>query len=453
MRPRRLSELAHAVGGTLVGEDVTVSAVVVDSRVAEPGALFVAVRGEHADGHDFVGDAFARGAAAAVVAHRGRASGPAVVVEDTIEALGRVAAAERRDLSATVIGVTGSSGKTTTKDFVAAVLATQFQVQASAGSFNNELGLPLTILAASERTEALVCEMGARGLGHIADLCRIAAPNVGIVTNVGVAHMELFGTRDNIAQAKGELVESLPEDGTAILSADDPLVRAMSDRTDATVLTFGVSEQADVRAVGMQLSDRGLARFTLEHGGERTEAELAVPGEHMVQNALAAAAAGVVMGVPLSQAASALREARASSWRMETFVTSGGVVVINDAYNANPQSMAAALKTARWMARDARLAAVLGRMAELGPLTLEEHERVGELAARLRVERLITVGADARVISVAALREGVEPENVAAYDEPDEALEDVRGWAREGDVVLFKGSRVTGLERLAEAMR
>jgi len=453
MKRRRLSEVAEIVSGRLVGEDEIVSSAVVDSRIAVPDSLFFAVSGSRADGHTFVGDALARGATAAVVTRHDGTGGPVVVVKDVVAALTSLARIERLGTAAKVVGVTGSTGKTTTKDLAAAVLGSRFRVSASPASFNNEIGLPLTILAADEQTEIIVCELGSRGLGHITRLCETARPDVGVVTNVGIAHMELFGSFENIVDSKAELVECLTEAGTAVLFADDPVVLGYSERTAAKVLTFGRAPGASVKAEDVALSVRGTASFELVFEGTRERVELGVPGEHMVANALAAAATGVVFGVPPARAAQALGDVRVSPWRMEVCRGPGGVVVINDAYNANPMSMAAALKTARWIARRGRMAAVLGAMAELGPVSFEEHEHLGELVARLGVERLITVGDVARPVADAAIREGVEAKNVASYDDPGKALEDVRAWAREGDVVLFKASRIAGLEKLAEAMR
>lgn len=453
MRRRLLSDIARAIDGRLRGPDGLADAVVIDSRVVSGGAVFFAMVGEHLDGHAYVADALVKGAAAAVVARDEQADGSVIVVADTAEALRALAADERRSSNATVIGITGSTGKTTTKDMMSCVLATGMKVRSSPGSFNNEIGLPLTLLGGTEDTEALICEMGSRGAGHIRDLCEIAAPDMGVVTNVGVAHMELFGSLEALADAKAELVEALPVDGTAVINADDPVVAGFTPRTKARVLTFGLAQEAAVRAENIGLTDFGTARFELVYESQRALTELPVPGEHMVSDALAASAAGVAMGIPLADAASALREAKVSAWRMEAFTDPQGIVVINDAYNANPSSMAAALKTARWMSRNSRMVAVLGRMAELGDISHTEHERIGELAARLRVDRLITVGESADDIAAAAVREGVEPENVAAYGDVDSALADVLAWARPGDVVLFKASRVVGLERAAEAMR
>ncbi|MGE5226162.1 MAG: UDP-N-acetylmuramoyl-tripeptide--D-alanyl-D-alanine ligase [Planctomycetaceae bacterium] len=453
MRERSLAEVARAVAGSVRGDDVRVTHVVTDSRQAGPGALFFALHGERTDGHLFVAEAFAAGAAAAVVRDRAVLEGPGVCVDDTGAALLALAADERRGSDATVVGVTGANGKTSTKDMTAAVLASRLRTHASPNSFNNEVGLPMTLLGAPPDTEVVVAEMGARRAGDVALLCEIARPRVVVVTNVGVAHMEVFGSWETIVAASAEPVDALPADGVAILCADDPVVAGFAARTDARVVTFGRAERADVRAVDVVLGRDGAAAFELVAAGERTAVRLAIPGEHMVPNALAAIAVGTTLGVPLAAAAAAVSGAAVSRWRMETFETSAGVRVLNDAYNANPESVAAALRTARWMAGEGRLIAVLGAMAELGPIAAEEHERVGELAARIRVDRLITVGDGATAIAVAGVREGVEPEHVASYRDADGALADVRAHARPGDLVLVKASRVVGLERLAEALR
>jgi UDP-N-acetylmuramoyl-tripeptide--D-alanyl-D-alanine ligase len=454
VRTRRLSEIAAVLGGNVEGPDVVVSSVEVDSRRVRPGDLFVAMRGERDDGHGYIADAFAAGAVAAIVGGDWPTTpGPAVRVGDTEGVLLRLAAEERDAMKAIIVGITGANGKTSTKDFAAATLGTRLRTHASPASFNNEVGVPLTILGAPEETEALVLEMGARRVGDVELLSRLARPAVVVVTNVGVAHMEVFGSWDAIVRSAAEPVAALGPDGVAVLNADDPVVRGLRRRTRARTVLFGASEDADVRAQDVRLDDRGRASFSLAVGGQSEPVALGVPGEHMVSNALAAAAVGHVLGLPAAECASGLKGASLSPWRMETFTNADGVRVINDAYNANPESMAAALRAARWMAGDADLIAVLGPMAELGPVADEEHERIGELATRLRVDRVVTVGERARTIAVAALREGVEPQNVASYEDGPDALADVRAHARPGDVVLFKASRVAGLERLAEALR
>jgi UDP-N-acetylmuramoyl-tripeptide--D-alanyl-D-alanine ligase len=452
VRPRRLGQVAATVDGSLEGDDVEVRSVSTDSRDATAGSLFVALVGEHADGHRFLADAFAAGAAAAIVSEPVEADGPVIRVASTSEALLRLAADERRSMDPTVVGITGANGKTSTKDLAGAVAGTRARTHVSPASFNNEVGLPLTILGAPEDTEVLVAEMGARRAGDVKLLAGIARPDVVVVTNVGVAHMEIFGSWASIVDASAEPVDALDADGVAILNADDAVAASFAERAPGKVVRFGTRSEADVRAEGVSLGPDGLASFRLLADGEAADVTLAVPGEHMVSNALAAAAVGRELGVPLAAAATALGDATLSRWRMETFTTPSGVRIVNDAYNANPESTAAALRTARWIARDARLIAVLGEMAELGPISVEEHDRVGELAARIRVDRLVAVGDAARVIARAAIREGMDPHDVVSVDGPDEAIEDVIASARPGDLVLCKGSRVAGLERVAEAI-
>jgi UDP-N-acetylmuramoyl-tripeptide--D-alanyl-D-alanine ligase len=326
-------------------------------------------------------------------------------------------------------------------------------VHASPRSFNTEIGVPLTFLNAPHDAEVVVCEMGSRGPGHIARLCGVAHPGVGVVTNVGPAHLEMFGSVDAVADAKAELVEALPRSGTAVLNADDPRVSAFDARTRAGVLRFGTGSEADVRGEELRLDPSGMASFTLRTPGGSERVELAVPGEHMAWNALAAAAAGVALDLTAGECATGLKEARVSSWRMEITEGPDGIRVINDAYNANPTSMAAALKAARWIAGRQGCVAVLGPMAELGASSDEEHERVGELAARLGIDHLVVVGEEAGLIAVGAVRAGVEPDRVVRCDTPEEAAAAARRAARPGDVVLVKGSRVAGLERVAEAIR
>lgn len=454
MRPRALAEIAAATGGVVQGADPVgaVTSVVTDGRAATPGALFVALRGERADGHAFVEQALAGGAVAAVVQRE--IAGPHVRVDDTHLALLALASDERRRLRGVrIAAITGANGKTSTKDFAAAVLGARHRTHASPGSFNNEIGLPMTLLGAPADVEVIVAEMGARRVGDVTLLCDVARPDVAVLTNVGVAHMEIFGSWERIVEASAEPLAALGPDGTAILNADDAVVRDLSTRTRASVVTFGLGESADVRAQAVELDREGRASFVVACGDEREPVSLSVPGEHMVSNALAAAACGIAFGITLPECASALKGARIAAWRMETFTTGAGAVVVNDAYNANPESMAAALKAARWMAREGRLAAVLGHMAELGPISAEEHRRLGELIVRVGVDRLITVGEQAEAIARAAIREGQLPGDVSSYASTGGAADDVRAWVRARDVVLVKGSRVVGLERVAEALR
>jgi UDP-N-acetylmuramoyl-tripeptide--D-alanyl-D-alanine ligase len=448
-----LASVAAAVGGALNGDgQVEIARVDTDSRQVGAGSLFVAIIGDRLDGHAFVADAFDRGAAATVVRRGTTVDAPAVVVTDTGQALLDLGADERREFGGTVVAITGANGKTSTKDMTAAVCAERYRTHASPSSFNNDIGVPMTLLGAPPDTEVIVAELGARRAGDVRRLCPVADPSIAVVTNVGVAHMAIFGSWSAIVEASAEAIEALPSEGLAILNADDPVVASYAARTDARVSTFGRASEAGVRADAVTLGRDGCASFDLRADGGKERVTLAVPGEHMVANALAAAAVGLELSVPLDACAVALNGARVSHWRMETIVTGAGIRIVNDAYNANPESVAAALKTTRWMAGEGRLIAVLGPMAELGPIAAEEHERIGELAARLRVDRLVTVGTDAKAIALASVREGVEPNNVADYDDLDAVLADVVAVAREGDVVLVKGSRVAGLEQLAERL-
>jgi UDP-N-acetylmuramoyl-tripeptide--D-alanyl-D-alanine ligase len=452
MRPRTLAEVAAAVEGSTREGDLVVRSVATDSRTVEEGALFVAIRGDRLDGHDYVGEAIANGAVASLVDRD--VDGPSVRVSDTVRALLDLAADQRRAMTdVRVVAITGANGKTSAKDLAAGILATRLRTHASPRSFNNEIGLPMTLLDAPADAEVIVAEMGARRRGDVTLLCEVARPDVVVVTNVGVAHMEIFGSWDAIVAASAEPVEALGARGVAVLNADDPVVRAFRDRTRGRAVTFGLAADADVRAEDVALDAEGRASFDLVADDARARVELAVAGEHMVSNALAAAASAIAVGVDVAECAAALKEARVSAWRMEVFTNADGVVVVNDSYNANPESMAAGLRAARWIARDSRLVAVLGHMAELGAIALDEHERLGELLVRLGVDRIVTVGDPARAIARAAIREGARPEDGASDAGTHDAVADVRSWARPGDVVLVKGSRIVGLERVAEGLR
>lgn len=451
MRFRSLADVTAAVDGVLEGDDAEVTGVAADSREVKQGDLFVALAGERVDGHEHVGAAISNGAAGALVS-RSLPGVPAIVVQDTAAALVSLARQERSSMSATVIGITGSTGKTSVKDLAASVLASRFEVHASPRSFNTEVGLPLTLLNAPPRTEVVVLEMGSRGPGHVRRLCDVARPAVGVVTSVGLAHIEMFGSLEGVADAKAELVEALPSEGTAVLNVDDRVVRGFDRRTEAKVLYFGAAPEADVGARDLVLDDMGRPSFTLLAPDGEERVELSLHGEHMAWNALAAAACGVALGLSVGECASGLKDARPSRWRMEVLEGAGGIRILNDTYNANPVSMAAALKAARWMARESRSIAVLGEMAELGEISAAEHERIGELVARLGIDHLVVVGDGAAAIAIGAEREGVEPERIARVAGVDEAVEHVKKLARPRDVILLKGSRVAGLERAAEAL-
>jgi UDP-N-acetylmuramoyl-tripeptide--D-alanyl-D-alanine ligase len=444
-----LGELARVVGGTEVGDGGRVSRVVIDSRQVRPGDLFVALPGERVDGHAYAAKAVAAGAAGVLVARD--VGVPGVVVDDPAAALGTLACWACARLPARVVGITGSTGKTSTKDLVAQVLERAGSTVAPVGSFNNELGLPLTVLRADETTEFLVLEMSARGTGHIAWLCGVAPPEVGVVLNVGVAHLGEFGSREAIAQAKGELVEALPPDGLAVLNADDPLVMAMRPRTSARIVTFGAS--GDFRAEGVTLDALSRASFRLVTPEGSADVTMRLVGEHHVSNALATAAVGAWAGLSTDAIAQALSAAvPRSRWRMEVRETADGVTVINDAYNANPDSMRAALKTLAAAGEGRGTWAVLGEMAELGDAAFAAHDEVGRLCVRLDVSRLVVVGPNAKGIHSGASLEGSWGDEATYVDDTDAAVRLLRAELRPGDVVLVKASRAAGLERVALAL-
>ncbi|MFE0103839.1 UDP-N-acetylmuramoyl-tripeptide--D-alanyl-D-alanine ligase [Streptomyces sp. NPDC059009] len=451
-----LAEIASVVGGqTYDIPDPTrqvTGPVVLDSREVEPGSLFAAFVGERVDGHDYAA-AVVEAGAAAVLASR-PVGVPAIVVEDVQSALGALARHVVRRLGATLVALTGSAGKTSTKDLIAQVLRTKAPTVWTPGSFNNEIGLPLTALSATDETRFLVLEMGARGKGHIRYLAELTPPKIGLVLNVGTAHIGEFGGREQIAEAKGELVEALPADGAAILNADDPLVRAMASRTQARVLLFGEAEDADVRAENVRLTENGRPAFTLHTPSGCSDVTLRLYGEHHVSNALAAAAVAHELGLSVDEIALALSEAGTlSRWRMEVTERPDGVTVVNDAYNANPESMRAALRALVAMGKGRRTWAVLGHMAELGDEGLAEHDAVGRLAVRLNVSKLVAVGGrEASWLQLGAYNEGSWGEESVHVSDAQAAIDLLRSELRPGDVVLVKASRSVGLERVALAL-
>jgi len=444
-----LGEIAAAVGGTVAAdvEHIVVRGVpYVDSRRPEPDGLFVAVVGEHVDGH-----AYAAGAHAVLGSRPTEA--PTVVVDDPVAALGRLARHVVDELDVVVLALTGSQGKTGTKDYLAHVLATDGATVATAGNLNNEIGVPLTVLRADRGTRFLVVEMGARGIGHVSYLCELAPPRVAAVLNVGTAHVGEFGSREAIAQAKGEIVEALPADGTAVLNAGDDLVAPMRSRTRARVLTFGVDRAdgttADVQARDLEVDDRIRPSFGLGYAGQWRPVRLQQSGLHQVENAAAAAAMALAVGLPLEQVADALSTAQsASPMRMEVHERGDGLLVLNDAYNANPASTGAALHTlwAMGQRQGRRTVAVLGEMRELGDTAHAGHVEVGTVAATLGIDVVVVVGEAA-----AGVAEGYGPGAVITAGR-DEA----RAWVRENvsaeDVVLVKASNGAALWVVADEL-
>lgn len=447
-----LLEVAQIVGAGAEGLDagVRVTGAVVDSRLVKPGDLFFALKGDFLDGHDYAAEALRKGAAAVVAGRPVEDEiAPVITVADPIDALTALSGWLRDVLNPTVVGVTGSTGKTSVKDLLAAILGTKMQVVASEKSFNNELGVPLTLTRIRPETQVAVVEMGARGPGQIRRLCELVRPHVGIVTNVGVTHFETFGSRTAIAQAKGELVEAVPAGGAVVLNADDPLVSEMASRRGdlVDVFSFGTSPGAWLRAEGVQIDRMGRPTFRIVQGSQRgIWVTLQASGIHQVTNALAACAAAMSLGMTLQECRVGLELAEISPWRMQVREV-GGAVIVNDAYNANPTSVASALQTCAQMTGErGRLLVILGHMAELGSLAETEHLRVGALTASL-ASRLVAVGPGAAPIAAGALQEGMT--DVTKVDSAGEAAAAI-GRLEPGDVLLIKASRMAALEEISD---
>lgn len=457
MLPMTLEEITAAIGGAVhdAPDAVTVAApVVFDSRRVEPGGMFVALPGERVDGHDYAAQAIEAGAVA-VLASR-PVGVPAVVVEDVPIAYGRLARAVVGRLpQTTVIGVTGSVGKTSTKDILAQVLPAWGETVATRASNNNELGLPYTVTRATANTRYLVLEMGARGIGHVAYLTGIAPLTVGIVTRVGHAHLGEFGSVENIAQAKGEIVEALPaahDGGLAVLNADDELVAAMASRTRARVLTYGIESPADVRAENVTLDELGRAGFRLMYDGQTAEVRLRLYGLHQASNALAAATVALGLGHPIDAVAEAVSRAEAvSPGRMQVTTRADGVTIINDAYNAAPDAMRAALRALHAMTGDGqRAVAVLGEMNELGEHATEVHREIGQQVAEIGAGWLVAIGGtNADQYANGAAGNGTAVDRAA---DVAQAWDLLRSGLGPGDVVLVKASNSAGLLALADKL-
>jgi len=474
-----VAEVGRLTGAEVVGQrepagtragDLVLTGVEVDSRLVRGGDLFCALPGERVDGHAFVGAAFDRGALAALVSRDPPTPvGPGRVllrVPDVLTALGRLARYHRDRYSLPVIGVTGSVGKTTTKDLVASALGATKRVLKNQGNLNTDIGLPLTVFELGPEHEIACLEMGMRGPGEITRLALIARPDIGILTNIGPVHMELLGSLEAIAAAKEELLESLPRNGSAVMNADDPLVAGMADRHRGRlgrVVTYGLDVPADITATDIDGKDSAGVRFrgVLPQGSGLGEGDLgffSVPlaGRHIVSNALAAVATALLVGLGADDIRRGLMRPDLSAMRQETF-TAGGVLVINDAYNAGPASMAAAVKLLEdtRSRRGGRAVAVLGDMLELGDLSEPAHRELGRAVTAAGIDYLVTVGPRSRDTATEAVLFGFDSARVTHFD-GERAVEDaaraVLGLVREGDVVLVKASRGMKLERVAQRL-
>ena len=452
MEPHSLSKIAQLAKGLLVQGDgeMTISRVSTDSRTLKPGDLFVPLRGENFDGHRFVEQASERGAAGAMVEENWKGATPKtfalIRVPDTLVGYQSLAANYRSSLPLKIIAITGSNGKTSTKDFVAATLSRRFRVTKTEGNFNNHVGLPQTMLAARATDEIGVWEIGMNHPGEIAALARLAAPDVAIVTNVGLAHIEFMGSREAIAREKGALAEAVGAEGTVILNADDPFSQGIAQRTHAKVILAGI-EAGSVRASDVRQSSTG-CEFTILEGAHRCRAQLPVPGIHMVQNAMLAVATGRAFGLSLEECAAGLASTPLTKARLQIREING-IQFIDDSYNANPDSMKAALRTLVELDADGRRIAVLGEMGELGEESPRGHREVGETAATLGIDQLIAVGGAGAAIARAAEKAGLAKS--MSVETPEEAAELLREAAAPGDLILVKGSRSARMERVLEA--
>ena len=441
--------IGYTRGRLLQGDANTpVSSISTDTRSLGPGELFVALRGQNFDGHKYLRAAAAAGALGAVVDRRFDSAGlpsnfALVEVDDTLAAYQRIAAAYRQTLPLTVVGITGSNGKTSTKDLAAAVLARRYRVLKTEGNLNNHIGLPRMLLRADRGHEVAVLEMGMNHPGEIAPLARMASPQIAIITNIGRAHLEFMGTREAIALEKGMLAEAVGADGTVILNGEDEYTPSISRRVRAKVVVVG-SEGAALRAESIMQDFTG-STFRLTSRDESIAVRLPVTGRHMITNSLLAVAAGMILGISLEECVAALGEVRLTSGRLERKELYGRLI-LDDSYNANPDSMVAALDTLAALPTVGRRIAVLGKMGELGAAAAEGYQTVGEYAAAKKIDCLVTVGGEARAIAKAARNDGLT-ETVFA-DNIDEAAERLASLSRPGDLILLKGSRAAGMERV-----
>lgn len=451
MNPLSISQIATFAEARVETGDggISVERVSTDSRSIKKGELFVALRGENFDGHKFVEDVAKSGGAGAIVDGNWSGKTPeqfAIIrADDTLLAYQNLAGNYRKSLPLKVLAITGSNGKTSTKDFSASVLGRQFRVTKTQGNFNNHVGLPRTILDATSKDEIAVWEIGMNHPGEVAPLAKIAAPDAAIITNIGVAHIEFMGSREAIAQEKGMLAEAVDSGGTVILNADDPFSEGIAGRTQARVVFAGINDGA-LKATEIEQSAGG-SEFTILEGAHRCRAQLSVPGLHMVQNALLAVAAGRAFGVPLEECAIGLATAPLTKARLQIKQVNG-VQFLDDSYNANPDSMKAALQTLVELHADGKKIAILGEMRELGSETERGHQEIGQEAAALEVDHLIGIGEMGAVIANAAKRAGLK--NTSTVGSTSEAAELLKEIAEPGDLVLIKGSRLARTEDVIE---
>lgn len=453
MQPISVKDVVKACNGELVSGDIDtkVTGVSTDTRTLQPGDLFFALTGESSDGHKFLHDALSRGAAGVVVSRKVEAKCLAIRVQDTLLALGDLGAFYRSKFDPVVVGVTGSVGKTTTKEMIAAVAAAKGPVLKNAGNFNNEIGLPLTLFGLTKKHEVAIVEMAMRGPGQIEYLAKIARPRIGVITNIHLSHVELLGTLDAIADAKGELLDYLPADGVAVLNADDAYFDYLSRRANCRIVSFGESARADVRASSAGIDADGCCNFQVTTARGSFDMRIPVPGEHNIKDALAAIAVGEELGIAHDDIKEALAGFKPPEKRSNVIPTRRGVVVIDDTYNASPPSTLSAIKTLSMMEGDRKIA-VLGDMLELGDHAIDAHLEVGRAVRDSGIDLLMVVGQLARLIARGAIDAGMPISQVMEYEDSLQAAREIIGKVRERDVVLVKGSRAMKMEKVVEGL-
>ncbi|MCL6471646.1 MAG: UDP-N-acetylmuramoyl-tripeptide--D-alanyl-D-alanine ligase [Firmicutes bacterium] len=456
MIPLTVEEIADSTEGIIISgsPNIKVTGISVDSRAISSGYLFVPLKGT-TDGHAYITDALKKGASGFLVESNANEkeklvklsrSQFVIEVRNTLKALQSIAAYYRTKLSAKVIGITGSTGKTTTKDMLNCILSKKARVVCTEKNFNNELGVPLTILRADQNTEVLIIEMAMRGRGQIKELAEIARPNIGVITNIGQAHIEILGSEKEIAAAKAELIECIPRDGVAVLNADDLWTENIASVACSKIITFGIAD-GDIRGTEIDVDELGRPTFRLHFGREPAYVvRLSIPGKHNVYNALAVAAVALEMGYSIDDIRVGLSGCRPSAMRMEIFATDDNVLILNDTYNANPISMQAALSTLIDISTAGRHIAVLGDMLELGHISNEAHKEIGEMVASLGVDVLIAVGNESRVMAESATKAGMSAKSIITCLDSGTAARILKQLITPGDVVLVKGSRGVGLE-------
>lgn len=463
MKKLNTLDILYATKGMLLqgGTAVSFNRVTIDSRTAKEGELFLGLKGERFDGHDFVAEAVARGVGGLLV-RKGLWSGqasrkiftPIVVIEvdDTVSALGDIASFWRRTDPIQVVAITGSSGKTTTKEMTAGILAKCYPVTKTIGNFNNLIGLPLSLLAVKPADKAVVLEMGMNRFGEIKRLSQIAEPDIGVITNIQMAHLEGLKTIEGVAKAKGELYEALDAEDIAIFNADDPHVSGLARKCQARKLGFGVGPGADVTARNIVFHPEGMVTFSLGSGGETIDITLQTPGRHNVTNALAASAVAIAMDVDLKIVKEGLAEFNPLANRLEIINLSHGMTLINDTYNANPGSMRAALETLKEIKGRRPGIAVLGDMLELGEQAVEAHRAVGQYISDLGIEYLVVLGEFSAYFAEGAARGGMDNGRILAASNHEEAVQIIRGVASGRDFVLVKGSRAMRMEEVVRRL-